>query len=370
MSWIRGNARTVGINIVLILSVVGFLVLAPLSVKAVYDSFSRLVPRFSGGGETSAVLSNYSQFEWAEQHFKDLDRTRTSYRDFVIWRAEPYESQTITIGSDGLRRVEQAPNASADEVWLFGGSTMWGVGSDDANTIPSQLSRVAEVTVSSYAQRGYVARQSLNELVNVYSGVVRPGPVARVVVFYDGVNDVLWKCLTENVEMGSLYEQHIRDALAVDNLSIRVILQPALSLIKRTGNRFDGRIFNSSFSCHEDPERSDDVARSLVNDWISADAVARRNGDRFVAVLQPVAYLGQSNLNHLDLFHEEGKEIAAQYQAVYPLIRQYAAEAQIEFHDFSGVLDIEEQVYIDYCHLSPNGNRLIAVELRGLLSDE
>ena len=363
----RRLVRVVGVNLLLITAVVGFFVLAPLSVKAVYNSFSRLVPW--SGGETRATLSNYSQFEWAEQHFKDLDRISTNYRDFVVWRAEPYESQTITIGSDGLRRVEQAPNASADEVWLFGGSSMWGVGSDDANTIPSQLSQIAEVTVSSYAQLGYVARQSLNELVNAYSGVVRPGPVARVVVFYDGVNEVLWKCRTENVGMGSAYEQEIRDALAVDDLSPRVILQPAFSLIKWIGDGFDGRMFNSSYSCLEDPERSDDVARLLVNDWISADAVARRNGDRFVAVLQPVAYLGRSNLNHLDLFHEEWKELAAQYQAVYPLIRQYAAEAQIEFHDFSGVLDTEEQVYIDFCHLSPNGNRLIAVGLQGLLPD-
>ena len=349
-------------------AVVGFFVLAPIGVRVAYDSFSRLVPWSSG--ETRAALPNYSQFEWAEQHFKDLDRITSSYRPFVGWRAEPYESQTVAIGSNGLRRVVQAPNASADEVWLFGGSTMWGVGSDDANTIPSQLSGIAEVTVSSYAQLGYVARQSLNKLLNVYSGGVRPAPVARLVVFYDGVNEVLWKCRTENLGMGSAYEQDIRDSLAVDGLSPRMILQPALSLIEWIGDGFDGRMFNSSYSCHEDPERSDNVARSLVNDWISADAVARRNGDRFVAVLQPVAYLGRPNLNHLDLFREEWKELGAQYQAVYPLIRQYAEGAQIEFHDLSGALDTEEQVYINFCHLTPNGNRLVAVELRDLLLDE
>ena len=364
----RRFLRVVGMNVVLMAAVVGLFVIVPLGVKLVYDSFSRVVPW--SRGETRAALSNYSHFEWADQHFKDLNRISTSYRDFVVWRAEPYESQTVTIGSDGLRRVEQAPSASADEVWLFGGSAMWGVGSNDENTVPSQLSEFAEVTVSSYAQLGYVARQSLNELVNAYLTVTRQGPAVRVVVFYDGVNEVLWKCRTENVAMGSAHEQEIRGSLAVEDLSPRVIFQPALSLIKWIRDGFDDRSFNSSYSCREDPERSEKVARSLVNDWISADAVARRNGDRFVAVLQPVAYLGQPNLNHLDLFREEWKELGAQYQTVYPLIRQYAEEAQIEFHDLSGVLDTEEQVYIDFCHLSPNGNRLIAAELHALLLNE
>ncbi len=367
MTRTRRLLRVAGLNFLLVTAVVGFFVLIPLSVKVAYRSYSRLVPWSSG--ETRAALSNYSEFEWAEQHFKDLERIATNYRDFVVWRAEPFESPTITIESGGFRRVEQARDADTDEVWLFGGSAMWGVGSNDTNTIPSQLAQGAEVTVKNYAQMGYIARQSLNELINIYSEAKRPISTTRVVVFYDGVNEVLWKCQTENVHLGSAYESDIRDALAVDNLSPRVILQPAVSLIDWIGDGFDNRLFNSSYSCHEDSERSEQVARLLVNDWISADAIARSHGDRFVAVLQPVAYIGRPNLEHLDLFRKEWKELSTQYQVVYPLIRKYAVEAQIEFYDFSSILNMEEQVYIDFCHLSPNGNQQIAVGLQSLLED-
>ncbi len=88
--------------------------------------------------------------------------------------------------------------------------------------------------------------------------------------------------------------------------------------------------------------------------------MARRNGDRFIAILQPVAYLSNTKLEHLDLYRDEWAEVAQLYQMMYPLIRDYAREANIEFYDFTDVLDRDEYIYIDFCHVSPNGNKLVA----------
>jgi hypothetical protein len=39
-------------------------------------------------------------------------------------------------------------------------------------------------------------------------------------------------------------------------------------------------------------------------------------------------------------------------------------------HDFSKILDHPEYMYIDFCHLSPNGNKYISEGLVQLLKNE
>jgi hypothetical protein len=82
-------------------------------------------------------------------------------------------------------------------------------------------------------------------------------------------------------------------------------------------------------------------------------------------VLQPVTYFSNSKLEHLKLSDIERK----QFEAVYPLIRQKMAERP-GLHDLTGVLDRPEHVYIDFCHLSPNGNRHVAQRLVQVLGEK
>ena len=53
---------------------------------------------------------------------------------------------------------------------------------------------------------------------------------------------------------------------------------------------------------------------------------------------------------------------------MYPCIRLYAGETDLQFHDFSRVLDRDEYIYIDDSHVTPNGNEYIAHALGEVLS--
>jgi hypothetical protein len=57
-----------------------------------------------------------------------------------------------------------------------------------------------------------------------------------------------------------------------------------------------------------------------------------------------------------------------QYEVVYPLIRQAAAEADLNFYDLSKVYDRDEYIYIDWVHVSPNGNEYMVEALATILS--
>jgi hypothetical protein len=73
----------------------------------------------------------------------------------------------------------------------------------------------------------------------------------------------------------------------------------------------------------------------------------------FVGVLQPVAYFSRTKLDHIRL----SKATELQYNSVYPLMRQKVAQSGGEFHDRVDAMDVDEYAYVDWCHLSPNGNR-------------
>ena len=354
------------VNVLLIASIVGLVVLIPVASQVGYSIISRITP--GSESATRAALPNYADTQWAHQHFDDMRGLTTVYRDFVVWEAKPYESETINIGQDGLRHVVQSSNVTRDEAWLFGGSTMWGYGSNDINTIPSILSEITNLRVTNYSLVGYHARQSVNKLISAYSDLTQSNDRNRIVIFYDGVNDVLDKCQAENSGSGTAREQQIRATVDLDDLSPLVAVRPALALIERIDNALDKSLMNSEYVCSEDPGRSEKIAQALVNDWVSADAIARVNGDRFIAILQPVAYLSNTRLEHLGADSKEWKKVARQYQAIYPAIRRSAGEAGIEFVDLTHIHDYDEFIYIDFCHTSPNGNRTVAVAIAKLLT--
>ena len=365
MNRIKSAAKTLAINVAIILTVIGVLVTGPLAVFGAYDTFRIIFPALPT--DSKIDLPNYDRIDWAGQYFSDNKRVTFSYSDFVVWKLDPLSTETINIDENGLRHTVVPETVSSDEIWMFGGSTMFGIGSNDGNTIPSQISEITGINAVNYAQPGYHARQSLNELVALYIDQEKSKSVSRTIVFYDGINDVLDKCRVDNTGLGTEHEQQILSALAIKGSSPRVIFMPALALIRQVRNMFDRRLFNSGYICHDDLDRSDRIARSLVNDWRSADAVARQNGDRFIALLQPVSFLSRTKLDHLDLFREDWKEVARQYDAVYPAIRRYAGEVGFEFHDLSDVLDHNEFIYIDYAHTSPNGNEYVAQEIAKFL---
>ena len=50
---------------------------------------------------------------------------------------------------------------------VFGGSTLFGYGSNDQNTIPSLYNQITGKKVLNFGDTGWHSRQSLNQLLNV-----------------------------------------------------------------------------------------------------------------------------------------------------------------------------------------------------------
>jgi hypothetical protein len=120
---------------------------------------------------------------------------------------------------------------------------------------------------------------------------------------------------------------------------------------------------SSFYDCVVNPAKAEQVARVLLSDWLLVKNLVESYGGTFVPILQPVIHFSKTKKDHLKVDMELGR----QYEVVYPLIvelmhREFPTLAE-NFMDLRTALDADEYFYIDWCHLSPNGNQRIAARI-------
>jgi hypothetical protein len=341
-------------------------VVALVSVQVYYKWFDPL-QYFTG----SHLLPNYQGAEWARKHFLEFNELDANYMSYYGWRRSPYTGATIHIDDHGLRRTYRDQTVTPERtIAFFGGSTMWGSGADDDRTIPSEFTKLnPEYVGYNFGESGYVAHQSLNLFLERYFEGLRPD----VVVFYDGANDVWAKCQYQLGPYSDWMEADIRSTLrdaraprarrgATNSETALALVQPLRSLVEKLRVVVSNEDVSdaSHYDCHSNPKKAAQIARVLLSDWLLVKTLVESYGGTFLAVLQPVIYFSHTKADHLEL----SQALRWQYETVYPLImdmieREFP-ELSGNFMDLRHALDRDEYIYIDWCHLSPNGNRLIA----------
>jgi len=309
----------------------------------------------------SHLFPNYENVDWALDHFTDYDNlTKGYYEAFYGWRRPAMQSKTINIDEQGRRRTFRSTDTEQDKVIaFFGGSTTWGTGANDETTIPSFFARLnPDYEAINFGETGYLAHQSLNLLMKEHFNGFRPD----VAVFYDGVNDVWNKCRRENDEFSDSREHMVRLFLEErEEGSYLELIAPLMDFIGRAKRTMENKQrVNSPYDCHEDPAKAERIARVLLSDWLLAKQLVESGGGEFVAVLQPQAYGGTSRLDHLKLDGSLGRQYEAVYPKIVELLDREFPELRENFLDLRTALDRDGYFYIDWCHLSPNGNEIIA----------
>ncbi len=145
----------------------------------------------------------YAGYPWAQEFWQEEKlRWKTqhgSYEPVRIWGVAPWHGKYINtdeIAGGSWRRTinpggEKCEQQSSMEVWMFGGSTLYGTGVPDWATVPSFLSRdlngagQACFSVTNLGTEGYITNQEVILLMEQLKAGRRPG----LVIFYDGVND-------------------------------------------------------------------------------------------------------------------------------------------------------------------------------------
>jgi len=288
--------------------------------------------------------------------YREKKQLQTRYVPYMAWSRKPFSGKTTTINREGDRTHSPLTERPLQHIRFFGGSTMWGSGVDDHNTIPAHFNALhQDYQAYNHGQSGFVSRQELARLVNL---VNQKSPM-EVIIFYDGCNDSLSLCAPdvsinghrEQAKMANKLEHHWQVA---DNLfgSIRVVIKKVAKKRERPISR-----------CSTNPAYAPMVATTLVNNWKIAKTVAAMGGADFHAILQPVAPIGQPNIEYLP---KRGSR--TDFHLVYPLVLEIKEREHLDWiHDLTDAFDVDEYIYIDSCHVNGRGNQIMAQKISKLL---
>lgn len=310
-------------------------------------------------------LPNYSDnYEHAKKVFHDYNSVQHHYEPFVGWKMLPYKGTTLHVSKEGTRLHEPVSYEGKKEksIHFFGGSTMWGEGSDDAHTIPALFNASnPHYEVFNHAQLAYNSRQELDALISLYSRGVKPD----VVVFYDGVNDAAFLCPKDIKQLPAhrlvpMYREklYVGATVVVKEMAVKLFYDDILKVIhKFTYKPTPG---NSPYDCASNPEKAEQIAEMMMKNWELAHEIVTNRKGKFVAFLQPAAFIGNPKTDHLKLDEELGKN----FNEIYKRLKQKISERNHSWIiDLTDRFDNNEYIYIDFCHVSPNGNEIIAKEI-------
>jgi hypothetical protein len=315
-------------------------------------------------------LPNYADDPaYARKIFKDYNSVQHEYEPFVGWKCLPYKGETLTISANGERIHATGTSSKTKVVHFFGGSTMWGEGSDDKNTIPALFNEAnPEYEVHNHGQLAYNTRQELDALISLYAKKER----ADLVIFYDGVNDAAFLCPSDIKELPAhrlvpMYRDKLytkKSSVAID-LASEIFIGNILKVIQKL--TYKPTPENSPYDCLRTPGKAEEIAEMMMKNWEMANEIVTARGGTFIAVLQPAAFIGKPRTDHLKL----DKELDKNFSEVYKLLKMKIAERKHPWiHDLSSSFDGNEYIFIDFCHVSPNGNKIIASKISELVNNQ
>ena len=292
--------------------------------------------------------------------------------------SEDFSCDGVTI-QDGLRLTADSPVNPTKTIHIFGGSTVFGTGSMDSETIPSYIQKILnnnglDIAVKNYGFMTLVASQQLAALkeANLRAG--------DIVLFYDGGNDAFNSFVYGSPE-GTIIGYNRNNKLAFALVKARHYLQSNSALYRVLGAlkaQISGKNSPSGTQCSNIP--SDSSQDSYINHYfgILADSKSYANskGAQFLHSFQPI--LGSSNglstdesSRVLELLNVDGisrctqEELLGYYSKLSKNYDRYLQEVNgLNLSNvFVGSASPFSERYIDWIHMTPKANKKIAEKL-------
>jgi lysophospholipase L1-like esterase len=329
----------------------------------------------------------YDKSAWAED-FWTLERQRLAhwsypYEPFRVWGMMKWKGKYVNDVQTEMGVLRQTVNATnpactqhpPTRVWIFGGSTVWGVGTPDWETVASQLARQinaagkACVEVTNLGVEAYVSNQELIFLIQELKAGHRPD----IVVFYDGLNDA---CVggMGRFPGGHNYFLPIKTAFETGGSLLATLREKSnfFRLVRALRRRFERSPSAAS--------RDDDFpapAQATLDNYEANIAIVRMLGEKYgfktAFFWQPALLYGKKPLDPFEqaIFDEtalgdQGQGAGARSKTFLAIQAVYA-EAERRSTPSGGFVflghifdQVHEPIYIDWMHVGPRGNEIIA----------
>ena len=359
--------------------VIFIFVLALASLEVVSHITLAAYHHFRPHADVAADNPAYSRYPWGQEllqeqslRVKEIMDTYVPFRMWGVteWHGRFMNNDTTVMGT--IRRTINPTNPACarqpkKNIWMFGGSTVYGTHLPDSDTLPSYLSselntKSACVEVTNLGVEGYVTNQELLLLIEQLKAGRRPD----VVIFYDGFNDAYLQTVPPGDPTSHLGFKRIKRRLEGSMTGRFDFLKQSstwLLAMELTSN------LNRTHSSWNTNEKLTAQTVGVLNNYEANLRVARVLGDALgftvYAFWQPALVYGKKPLVPYEeqLLERVSGVANGSYQALGPIYREAERRAlKSGSFTFLGNIfeDVQKPLYLDSVHLNPVGNELAA----------
>lgn len=287
------------------------------------------------------------------------------YSPLVEYRLPPRAGRHVSIAADGYRGngAAQDLGAAGAKVFVFGGSTTFGTGVADGETLPAQLGEVLkaagkDVQVFNFGAPSYYSTQERIALERLLTSGVRPD----VAVFVDGLSDFQSCQLPDRTAWSERLEQSTVFAARLPMNGEFFHRSNLVAFGRWLIGAEPAEAPNRVAPCSTDAE-VDKVIRRLDTNRRMLSAMADKLGFKVLFVQQPVPTFHYDNSKRAVPVNTE---LLAHHQNSakgYPRMAEMRAGGQLLADNTLWLAELEPaegNAYVDTVHYSPRFNRAIA----------
>jgi hypothetical protein len=317
---------------------------------------------------TERILRAYpgSEIEQINQLLHEHWTRPVEYQPFTQFREPAFSGRYLNVHPAGFREIpEQAPWPPLPDrlnIFLFGGSTTFGYGVPDDQTIAAFLQTAlsaegADAAVYNFAQGGYYSSQEITLFQRLLAQGIKPG----YAIFIDGLNEFYYD------EDAPLQTDRLRTIVNSQYTRGFETQNPLMRMIKNL-QRYAAAVEDPPALTEPTPEetrmRVAEAVERYIHNIRQASAVAEEYGIPTLFVWQPVPnYRYDLSLHPFSGFGFEEQGPTAEG---YEYFADHRDEVELP-PSFLWLADMQENAeqnfYVDQIHYNPVLSRMIAEEL-------
>ena len=363
MSWIKYFKD---FFLILVVSVFLLVFLNALSI-VVYDLYKSYFSSDYYAFLPEVVQKNYSHLgkDDVNQLLDETWKPGWTYEEVIGFKEKPRQGKYVNVNSYGFRTTadgEEFRKRLNGAVWFFGGSTTFGYGVGDTETIPHILGELLDDNVVNLGRGSYYSLQENLLLQSLLNSGLKPSRV----VFLDGINE---RCSIKmyQKEMEVLFSEAQKSVISLTdytlslakpllNLLPKVFLKLGLSSVKNTQSENlqanKCAAFGGEIKLPQVLQANLD-SRNLMCDFYKV---------KCNTFLQPFAGVHGTHLSYKDLTKEGRSAFTNQFNNLKDIFISNGVE------DITAALDgYKEHAFIDGAHYSYEANKILAQELHSTL---
>lgn len=306
-----------------------------------------------------------------KEMYNENNKLNMVWAPFVNYKLSPFKGKYNTINSEGFRKTINFNKGFEGEkirIYCLGGSTMYGIGTNDGNTIPSILSQQLrkkypnlKIEVLNLGIPGFTRDM---ELILLQEQLLLKDKTPKLVIFYDGVNEVSAAYQNGDVRIPTNSINRIIEFNTKRDYTKRLHLFANASYTYKMISYLKKKLRKTTTSSIKELPKK--IVTNYRKNLELTNAISKKYNFKVFNFFQPVLFLKNSPSSSSETKMKDTRiYFKDTYLKTYAMIKQDSLlNKNPTFTDISNAFDKETKpIYTDICHTGIKGNEIIVNEI-------